>query len=1185
MAKAILKTGKIIVKFIIPLFILSFICYSAYLLTIAKAHTSQFKENLAKEPVWKEQISQRDKNSRVWEITKWQEEIDPFTDELNVVEVKSIVREKGCGICYKDCNDSWQITDTSWKETENGFVMDKANYSLEIGKTANSYLYYNIDGEALKLRADSIKISDGQIVKPFASIESNVNGHIDSENNNKLIYPNAFGKGIDLEIEALADGFHQNVIFKNKPVLPKGFDFKNAEITLYTEINSDCKESINATVKSKDDIKFIKSKNGKSFISHKFASSKILETTKGGKKTPFTEADKQITKVSGRNYLVESLKYSELENAGLPIIWDYRNVSGTLTEDQEWYADATYHVVSTLTLDTGVTLNIEPGTIVKFQRDTINGNYIDAWNGTLIAKGEPYSYIVFTSDRDPNMGEIIDTNPVAIGDWEGIYVNTSSHIEFCKVGYSNSGICAYASAPGDITIKNNIVYNSGYYGIMASSGEYAEGNLTVSNNLIDNVLYYNGIYVDYFYPIVISDVNILITNNTIKGSQSFLNDGSGIFVYNEGNHTAVIKNNIIQNAAYGIYSYGPSTENNNAFYQCTQLLESGTASPTDVNLITSPFDSNTYLGSYFLNNDPCGGALLVNGGNGNVSNYYEEPNNWSIYTVSGSDHLINSYASASSDIVWQPNFNTCDSGIVSMGYHHPRVDYLLLPNSRIYIIGHTITIMPGVVTAISSEAQISGTRVISNGLASDRIKYVSSGVAKAGWANIKYRAIGNGSVNISNVESEISFCDFIALGYGIQGGAINNPSHDNIFKLNYRGLQSNKAQNSIFIGNTIGMYHAFGADFEAINCNFDRNSLYGVYILSNSDVNYTAKNCIFTNTGTAGIFEYAWTKPSSLIEQYNGFYQNTRHKTFKRGSQYTYNALSSNDFSGQPYIAGTTQINSSDFYDEWEDFEDRFYLPQDSNLVDGGDPINGSMWGYTTDPTTITDPENAEIDTNRRDIGYHYAVSDKDINWNWIPDYCEFWIEESGGPPFDPECQGIKTSDFSEYTENLDGQNPGWLYGMPPTCGYYLNFTATINFDDSEDHNCGGINNNPQYGSIDFNIDLPRTYLMSMEVVGTTEREDGSNLDVDVGKIYLDEELKIYISGTDENKNDCSDTLGHNANQCPGRSICQDEGHVPNDSFYIEPGLHSIKIEAYTGDGMYNHNVHFYFRIYIHNPE
>ncbi|MHB9071876.1 MAG: hypothetical protein ACYC54_16065 [Sedimentisphaerales bacterium] len=477
MAAIIKRAGKVIISIFLPVILLSILVYSAYLLQQAKAEQpkpSVAREELLKQkPVWTEDISQRNSNGRVWEVTKWQEEIRPAVDESaksiaedsndapdvskseisteteepNIVQVKSYVREKGCGICYKDENANWQITDTSWRQTPTGFVMDKANYALDMGKTADSLLYYDIDGETLSLKADSIKIYDGQGTLPFASVNA-VNGYIDPNDKGKLIYPNAFGKGIDLEIQAKPDGFHQNVVFKSKLNLPANLQKEKAKVFLYTQLGLDeyldnskredyaLKMCVDASVAgdkvaktatitsenisvgmniekfSKSKIDFVVEEDGhKPFTSHSFADSDILQRGENGRFEKLAKADKQIIRDSdNKTYLVESLDVSAMEEATYPVVWDYHNVSGTITSDETWYADATYYVSSWITVADDNTLQIEPGTIVKFKYDADNSNGIDADNGTLIAKGEPYSYIVFTSARDPNMGDVIDSN-------------------------------------------------------------------------------------------------------------------------------------------------------------------------------------------------------------------------------------------------------------------------------------------------------------------------------------------------------------------------------------------------------------------------------------------------------------------------------------------------------------------------------------------------------------------------------------------------------------------------------------------------------------------------------------------------------------------------------------------------------------------------------------------------------
>ncbi|MFA6175890.1 MAG: NosD domain-containing protein, partial [Phycisphaerae bacterium] len=1073
MAAIIKRAGKVIISILLPFILLSILVYSAYLLQQAKAeqpNLSVAREELLKQkPVWTEDISQRNSNGRVWEVTKWQEEIRSAVDksaksiaedsnddpamskseisteieEPNIVQVKSYVREKGCGICYKDENANWQITDTSWKQTPTGFVMDKANYALEMGGTADSLLYYDIGGETLSLKADSIKIYDGQGTLPFASVNA-VNGYIDPNDKSRLIYPNAFGSGIDLEIQAQPDGFHQNVVFKSKLNLPANLQKEKAKVFLYTQLGLDeylnnsqskgCPVKLSSRQKninvtgfdvskfSKSNIDFIIEKNGfDSFTSHSFADSEILQHNEKGELENLAVADKQIIRDSdNKTYLVESLDCSEIDEAAYPVVWDYHNVSGTMTQNEVWYADATYYVSSSITLGSGVELKIEPGAIVKFRRNP-NSSCISAFNGTFIAKGEPYSYIVFTSARDPNMGEVIDTNAVSISDWTALYVNTGSSIEFCKVGYSNYGIVVDASHSGEAAIKNNIVFNSNYQGISVyATNTQGQGNITIFNNLIYSV--YCGIYADYD-PMFVSDVNIIITNNTVKTTTNSPY-GLGILVYNYGNQPAIIKNNIIQGSQIGIGNFGLITEQNNAFYQCTNLLGSGEANSTDVNLTASPFDlSMTCLGSYFLNNDPCGGARLINAGDANVADYYDEPNDWSISAVFDANHFFNTYPTIGIDTTWQPNYNACDSGTVAIGYHHPRVDYLLGSNVTVSS-GKTLTIKPGTVVAMGYGLPYDTYRslyvygkLIAEGSPFDGgyINFIQSSLATTNWNVVKYAQLANPYIYLystSDANSSISFSKIFNLMTGLMTDkALLNPVHDNVFKFNYYGILFSASgsnfgiKNNLFINNYYGISKSGAYTFLVYNNTFDRNVYCGLYCSSNyGDV----KNCIFadSNSTTSAYGIYMSSTFYSLTEAYNAFYNNTKH--YMKAS--TEQALASTDFAGVPSKTNAAAIDGNDFYQAWDYFGDRFYLPQDSNLVDSGNVSDVNMWGYTTDPNAVNDPNILWQDDNRRDIGYHYPMP-IDTDDDGLYDYEEYWL---GTDPNDSDSDNDCLSDYAE---------------------------------------------------------------------------------------------------------------------------------------------------------------------------
>lgn len=642
----------------------------------------------------------------------------------------------------------------------------------------------------------------------------------------------------------------------------------------------------------------------------------------------------------------------------------------TLTQNEVWYADTTYYISDNIIIPEGVELKIEPGTIIKFE----NGKYIDARLGKLTALGAPYEYIIFTTKYDSAMGDIIDSNaPPSPGCWSGLYLSADDAVSFCKIGYADYAIDLLWQGSADGKIQNNIFYNSYSAALIALADYDAQGTYSINNNLLynDSTNYGYGIY---FSAYNFDDANISITNNTIS-KYSF-------GLYCEGYEQFRVLNNLFSDCGQSLFLEN-GVPSNNAFYN---------VSAYGVNTITctvNPFDtSNPYLGSYFLNNSPGGGLLLKNAGYSKTADYYDTPQNFSAFNVaddSTSARVFTTFQTIlSKDTFWYPSENY-DMGIVDIGYHHPRIDYFIQPGSQIFLSEKKLTVAPGTIVAIGGQSQsIQCGKIISNGMPYEngRIKYINYALASANWSPIKYQDINNGSVCPANVDSQFSFCDFTGLGYGILSGASNSPFHDNIFKNNYQGLQGNKAFNCLFCGNQIGMYSAFAMDFEAVNCDFDRNTLYGLYIMTNPEINFDVRNCIFTNNATSGIFEYTSRKTaSSLNENNNAFYENQNHKIFSKGGRYYYDMLHNSDYSADPYIPSTTQLIAEDFLQpsDWQNFRDRFYLPQYSWLIDAGDSSDDPMNSYTTDL------ENHTTDDNIRDIGFHYPAEK------------EYWIKPAPG--------------------------------------------------------------------------------------------------------------------------------------------------------------------------------------------
>ena len=99
------------------------------------------------------------------------------------------------------------------------------------------------------------------------------------------------------------------------------------------------------------------------------------------------------------------------------------DVSGPITSDTTWtLANSPYIVTNDVTVNSGVTLTIEAGVVVKF-----NDDYDDLIvDGTLVADGTAAAPIIFTSINDNSVGGDTGSGTPAGGDWSGMYFNASS---------------------------------------------------------------------------------------------------------------------------------------------------------------------------------------------------------------------------------------------------------------------------------------------------------------------------------------------------------------------------------------------------------------------------------------------------------------------------------------------------------------------------------------------------------------------------------------------------------------------------------------------------------------------------------------------------------------------------------------------------------------------------------------
>lgn len=88
-------------------------------------------------------------------------------------------------------------------------------------------------------------------------------------------------------------------------------------------------------------------------------------------------------------------------------------ISGNITESQNWEAKNTYKLSGFVYIKSGVTVNIEEGTIIKGEKST-KGSLIVERGGKIMAVGSATNPIVFTSDQPAGQRDY--------GDWGGIII-------------------------------------------------------------------------------------------------------------------------------------------------------------------------------------------------------------------------------------------------------------------------------------------------------------------------------------------------------------------------------------------------------------------------------------------------------------------------------------------------------------------------------------------------------------------------------------------------------------------------------------------------------------------------------------------------------------------------------------------------------------------------------------------
>ena len=220
--------------------------------------------------------------------------------------------------------------------------------------------------------------------------------------------------------------------------------------------------------------------------------------------------------------------------------------SGSLPYSQTW--SGTHTLTGDITIPSGMTLTIEPGTFVSIP----SGKKITV-QGTLAAEGTSSEHITFDKSGSSN--------------WYGIRFEDSSidyecNLEYCNIQNASYGVYCYKASPD---IKNCTI-NNNFFGIYAS---YGTSSHQIWNNNIANNFYGVGIVNTNSLQFYINNVhdntslnfycsNVPITSYIDGNEIHHCSSGNGVNLYSS--HPYLIDNDIYDNYGYGIYCNNSSPE-------------------------------------------------------------------------------------------------------------------------------------------------------------------------------------------------------------------------------------------------------------------------------------------------------------------------------------------------------------------------------------------------------------------------------------------------------------------------------------------------------------------------------------------------------------------------------------------------------------------------------------------------
>lgn len=256
---------------------------------------------------------------------------------------------------------------------------------------------------------------------------------------------------------------------------------------------------------------------------------------------PFTFTGNELynatVKIKGLSDFIHS---GNTVTGGIPGYYLSGQTDGSATIAPE--SGIVYIINDSFSVNSGETLNIEAGTIVKMAHQ--NAAFWVDGSATLNLNGTPASPVYFTSYKDDSIGGDTNNNGAssgATGDWGKINFSSGSagsvtHAVIRYGGYNSTSSLQYMvlNAGGTVDIVDTDFTHSHRYGLYQSSGTASVVASTFSNQI-------HGVYV---------------TGGTIDLIGSSMQSNSQVGVYVTGGTVSVSGSTLSGNTSYGVYSTG-----------------------------------------------------------------------------------------------------------------------------------------------------------------------------------------------------------------------------------------------------------------------------------------------------------------------------------------------------------------------------------------------------------------------------------------------------------------------------------------------------------------------------------------------------------------------------------------------------------------------------------------------------